>query len=488
MQNLNATILSNAHSENSALVDKKKMNKVHDLYFILFSVAVFLYVFLGWELTVQESFIVSYQIYLVLRFINNFGYTICFFDFLVFYSALDTLVLPVLGYRIYNSENLLARTWGWYMRVPQDDYFGYLIPANLALFAGVNFFTRKFTAERIKDLFFQLTEKARDKGKVGIVLTAIGFVATLLDSGGSSLAFVIHLFAMLKYVGPLYIYFSEVQWKNKAFYISMVLFLVQAISQGMFGEFVMYLILALIVVTVKFNFRFVSKLTIFLAGLFLIIILQSIKGAYRGITWQGKTINGVSLQNSSKVEAFGTLFINRITSSQKVFDERTSFGLYMRMNQGFLISRAMDYVPRVEPYANGETILRSIGAILVPRFLWPDKPEAGGRENLVRFLGIKQRLNYSMNIGPYGEAYGNFGPEKGVLFIFAFGLFLSFLFKKFMINCYRRPTLILWGPLLFYYTLTVETDILSTVNAFIKGAVFVALLFWINKKFFKTSL
>ncbi len=488
MQNLNATMLSGAHVVNDTLVDKGKTNKVHDSYFILFSVALFLYALLGWDFTVQESFIISYQVYLVLRFINNFGYTICFFDFLVFYSAMDTLLVPLIGYRVYNIENQLARTWGWYMRVTQDVYFGYLIPANLALFAGLNFFTRKFTAVHIKELFNQLKEKAKGKSKVGIVLTVIGFVATFLDNGGSSLSFVFHLFAMLKYVGPLYIYFTDVSWRNMALYISMGVFLVQAIAQGMFGEFVMYLILALMVVSVKFNLRFTTKLTVFLVGIFLIAILQSIKGAYRSITWKGNTINGVSLKNSSSLEVFGTLFLNRLTSTEKLFDEKVSFGIYMRMNQGFLISRAMDYVPRVEPYANGETIIRTIGAILVPRFLWPDKPEAGGRENLVRFLGIKQRIGYSMNIGPYGEAYGNFGAEKGVLFIFAFGLFLSFLFKKFMTNCYKRPTLILWGPLLFYYTLTVETDILSTLNSFIKGAVFVALLFWISNKFFKTSM
>lgn len=488
MQNLNATMLASTHLANGALEDKGKMNKVNDIYFILFSVAIFMYLLLGWGLTTQESFIIAYQLYLVLRFINNFGYTICFFDFLVFYSAMDTLVLPIIGYRVYNAENQLARSWGWYMRVPEDVYFAYLIPANLALFAGVSFLSRKFTASWIKDLFIKLIENAKDKGEIGIILTVIGFFATFLDNGGSSLSFVFHLFSMLKYVGPLYIYFSDLPFRNKALYISLGGFLVQSIVEGMFGEFIMYLIIALMVVSIKFNLRFATKLTVFLVGLFLIIVLQSIKGAYRSITWRGNTVNGVSLQNDSKFEVFGTLFLNRLSSSQKLFDEKASFALYMRMNQGYLISRAMDYVPKVEPFANGETIIRTIGAILVPRFLWPDKPEAGGRENLVRFLGIKQRINYSMNIGPYGEAYGNFGPENGVLFIFAFGLFLSFLFKKFMTNCYRRPTLILWGPLLFCYTLTVETDILSTVNSFIKGAVFVALLFWISKKFFKTAL
>ena len=473
---------------NNELVEKGKMNKVHDVYFILFYLGVFIYLLLGLGLTIQESFIIVYQLYLVLRFINNFGYTICFFDFLVFYSAMDTLVFPLIGYRVYNIDNFLARTWGCYMRVPEETYFNFLIPSNLALFAGLSFYARKFTALRIKDLFNQLVEKAKDKGKIGIVLTIIGFFATFLDHMGGSLSFVFYLLSMLKYVGPLYIYFSDLRIRNKVLGVSLASFLVQAIMKGMFGEFVMYLILALIILTIRFNLRFATKLLVFIAGLFLVVILQSIKGAYRSITWRGNSINGLSLQNSSQLDIFGTLFINRLTSTEKLFDEKAAFGLYTRMNQGYLISRAMDYVPRVEPFANGETIMRTVGAILVPRFLWPDKPEAGGAENLARFVGFKKKLTYSMNIGPYGEAYGNFGPEYGVLFIFFYGLFLSFMFKKFLDNCYKRPAILLWGPLLFYYTLSVETDILTTLNSFVKGAVFVALVFWISKKFFKTSL
>jgi hypothetical protein len=401
---------------------------------------------------------------------------------------LGTLVLPLIGYRVYNIDNPIARKWGCYMRVPEDVFYNFLIPSNLALFAGVSFFTRKFSSSKIKDLFNELAKNAQDKGKIGIVLTIIGFLATFLDTIGGSLSFVFYLLSMLKYVGPLYIYYSNLSFRKPALIISVVLFLVQSIGKGMFGEFVMYLLLALILLTIKFNLRFTTKLVVFIVGLFLVTILQSIKGVYRSITWRGNTINGLSLDKSSQVEIFGSLFVDRLTNTNNLFDEKTSFGLYVRMNQGFLVSRAMDYVPRVEPFANGETIIRTLGAILVPRFLWPDKPESGGAENLSRFLGIKGKLSYSMNIGPYGEAYGNFGPVNGVLFIFAYGLLLSFLFKKFLTNCCKRPTLILWAPLLFCYTLTVETDILTTLNSFIKGAIFVALVFWISNKFFKVSM
>jgi hypothetical protein len=461
--------------------------RIKGMVLLVFSLLIFLYLQVTPTFSLQESFIISYQVYLLLRFINNFGYTIGYFDFLLFYSALDTLIMPLVGYKIYNIDNELARLWGWYMRVPEDAYYEFLIPANLALFFGLNFFTKTINSLEIKELVFRLPEAARDKGKVGIVLSLIGFLATFIENYAIG-SYVFHLLSMLKYVGPLYIYYSELPFRKKILLISLGAFAIQAILAGIFGEFFMYLILTFLVLSIKMRLSFIPKLLTFIIGIFLIGVLQSVKGTYRGITWRGISYHGLSTSNSSNIEIFTVLILDKLQNPGKLFEEKASFALYMRMNQGYLISRAMDYVPRVEPYAEGETIGRSVAAILVPRFLWPDKPEAGGYENLSRFLGIKKKLNYSMNIGPYGEAYGNFGPQYGVVFILCYGLFLSLLFKIFLDNCQKRPTLLLWAPLLFFYTLTVETDIMSTLNSFVKGAVFVGILFLIAKRLFRVSL
>jgi hypothetical protein len=63
----------------------------------------------------------------------------------------------------------------------------------------------------------------------------------------------------------------------------------------------------------------------------------------------------------------------------------------------------MDYVPRKEPFANGETIITSLGAAVLPRFVWQDKPEIGGRDMICRFLGDCHKLKYAYDIGQLGE-------------------------------------------------------------------------------------
>ena len=148
----------------------------------------------------------------------------------------------------------------------------------------------------------------------------------------------------------------------------------------------------------------------------------------------------------------------------------------------------MNYVPRVEPYAYGESIWLSLAAVAIPRFLWPDKPEAGGHYNLARFVGIKQKLSYSMNIGPFGEGYGNFGSVGGVGFVFLYAILLAFFLHKTLEISKKYPSVIIWLPLLFYYVLTVETDILTTINSFIKVALFIYVIYWFARKAYRLNI
>jgi hypothetical protein len=462
--------------------------KVKEQFIILFSLAVFLILYLYSDLNVSESFILGLQVYTLFRFINNIGYTVCFFDFLSFFSVFSTLTLSILGYRVFNQQNPIAYIYRWYMRVPESIYYAYMIPVNLALLVGVNILQFRIKEYHYKELFNRLFKSGKNKGKLGIVLSLIGFVSSFFLGSESQIGFFIYLLAMLKYVGPLYVYISDLPFRKSIFISSIVLFFLQALLQGMFGEFIMYIALTFIVLALGFKPDFFIKLLFFTIVIFLTLALQDVKPVFRQIAWKGKSVEGLTVTNNSRFEIFSTLFINRFYNPELMLDNKSEFLIYSRLNQGVLISRVMNYVPRVEPYANGETLIRTLGGIIVPRFLWPDKPEAGGYENLSRFLGIKKRLGYSMNIGPYGEAYGNFGPFYGIVFTFFYGLVLSLIFKVYIYKCFETPTLLLWAPLLFSYTLTVETDIFGTLNFVIKAALFVFALYWLSKKLFNTDL
>jgi hypothetical protein len=457
-------------------------------YLIGFSILLFCILMVFTDIVFAESLVISLQVYTFLVFINNIGYTISFFEFLCFYSVLDTLLMPLVGYNKFNYQNKLAHIWGSYMRVPDDVYYSFMIPANIALILGTSLMSRENNREYLRKILAKIRE-IPDKGNIGIVLTILGFIATVFQKMvPAGLSFVVYLLAMLKYVGPLYIFYSDYKYRKIILWVSVVLFFLQAVVAGLFGEFAMYVLLIFVIISVEMKLKFFGKLSFLLTAIFLVMVIQSVKLTYREITWGGKTIKGLSVAGSSNAEVFASLFVDRLQNVETIFEEPVLFMIYVRINQGFLVSRVMNYVPRVEPYAEGSTIIRSIGAIIVPRFLWPDKPEAGGRDNLRRFVGIKKRLDYSMNIGPYGEAYGNFGPVYGTLFVFIYGALLASLLKFVLKKAIITPSLLLWLPLLFYYTLTVETDILTTLNSFLKGLLFVALCYFISKRIFRTAL
>ena len=147
----------------------------------------------------------------------------------------------------------------------------------------------------------------------------------------------------------------------------------------------------------------------------------------------------------------------------------------------------MQAVPRKLPHAHGETIFMSLAGSLVPRLLWPDKPDSGGGYNFKRFLGITLK-GYSIGLSPYGEAWGNYGKWGGVIFMFFFGLMFNFFFQYLLRLAVKTPSIILWCPFLFFYAVKIETDIFTMVNSFTKAAIFAWVIYKIFPRVFKMHL
>ena len=111
-----------------------------------------------------------------------------------------------------------------------------------------------------------------------------------------------------------------------------------------------------------------------------------------------------------------------IVDQEHLFTEVNFDAAIDRINQGWIVARIMRYTPNYEPFAGGETIITGIRASLIPRFLDPDKPKAGGRENFTRFTGKLISDNTSMGLSPLGEAYANFGINGGSCLDINFGI------------------------------------------------------------------
>jgi hypothetical protein len=443
---------------------------------LIFSIVLFLIGYTSDGYSISENFSVCLLIYFFLDFLSNLGKKIVILDLTIIMAVLTCLVMPVIFYHVYTRANPLARLWVKYMPVNSDDYFAFALPAVLLLTLGLKVPLGRLKVNKSPELYIErVKEYLNRRPNLGLTLVLTGFICGLLDFlSPDNLKEVFYLAAHLTHVGVFYVIYSPN--KRKSLIVAGVILLVigQSILTGMFGELVFMLACAMILVLLGKKIPFWRKLVLAVAGIFLIIIIQSVKRDYRDKSWKHGGADAVY---------FAQLIGDRVTNLSSVLDPNIMFVTSVRMNQGWLVAETMYQVPDRHPFAHGETIWQSIAATIVPRFLWPDKPEAGGKANLKRFWGFNL-VGWSTNIGPLGEAYANFDRVGGVIYMLFYGLFFNLVLSLILKAAERRPSIILWIPFLFFNVVTVESDLLTTMGALLKGLFFT----WLVFKIFHSAL
>jgi len=424
---------------------------------------------------------VSLFIYFLLEFIYDLGKRNVTLDLPILLAILTWLIMPVIFYHEYTAQNPLAFLWRKYMPIPSNDYFSFALPGTLTMILGLRIPLDRNALNKNPQLYMVNMQKDLiAKPRVGMILIGVGVVSGLLDFlSPSSLKQVFYLLDHLTYVGVFYTLYSANKYKKIIVPSVVALMAGQAIVTGMFGELIYLLALSVMLIVLGKKMRFSVKLAIAVIGFFFVMIIQSIKVDYRQRSWgEGAGADPVY---------FAQLISDRVTEPSSMFDPAKLFFLGVRLNQGWLIAYTMYKVPSKCSFAYGQTIWESLAASFVPRFLWPDKPEAGGKANLQRFWGFSFR-SVSMNLGPIGEAYANFDRTGGIIYMFFYGLFLNFVQSQILKVARKRPTLILWLPFLFLYVVVVEGDLLMALGWLLKGAFFTWLCYLLFKKLFRIEL
>lgn len=439
---------------------------------------------------VSTNFIIWYEalalaltLYFLLDLFNAIGKKIPFLEVITLLACVTWIAMPVVFYEIFNEYNDLSALWVTFMPTPAHEYFSFALPATLLFALGLSMPLMngiwKTTYYKIR-----LKNYLSDKSYIGAYLIFIGIVASLLARiTPEIIRNIVQNFALLTYVGMFYIIYSPFKHKLRAVLICISLTIAHSIASGMYGQLVFMSIISSMILLAGKEIKWGSKLIVMASGLFLIFLIQSIKFEYRESTWEG-------FNRKADPALFGKLIWSRITNPIEIFRPERVFNLAVRANQGKIIARAMDYVPKFEPFACGQTIMDAVAASFIPRFLWPSKPKSGGATMVCKYLGDCDSAlrGISYNVGPIGEAYINFGKVGGSIFMFFYGLLFNFLFKQALLISRYIPSLILWFPLIFLSFFTMENDILSFLNSFVKSAFFAFIIFKIAKTFFKIKL
>jgi hypothetical protein len=433
------------------------------------------------SLTGWEPAAVTLFIYFFLSFLMDLGKKVVILDLTLIMMSLTCLLMPVVFYHVYTKSNPLARIWIKYMLIPSDDYFSFAVPATIALWLGIKLPLGGDAVNRHPERYIQNVKNyLSTRPSLGMILIGVGFVSGMLvNLVPANLLQVFYLLAHLTHAGVFYTIYAPHKHKRIAVPAVILLVITQSIAAGMFGELVFMTACSLVLILLGKKITFRRKLAFAIAGLFLIVLLQSIKKDYRQRIWNE--------EGSGDPVYFAELVADRITNPSVMLEPNMMFYAAVRMNQGWLVATTMYKVPRSYPFAYGQTIWTSIAAAIAPRFLWPDKPETGGKANLKRFWGF-DLVGFSTNIGVMGEAYANFDRVGGIIYMFLYGLFFNFVLWLILKKSVKTPTLALWIPFLFFNAIAVETDLLSTMGALVKAAIMTWLVYFLFRKVFHINL
>lgn len=397
------------------------------------------------------------------RFIGVLGKSIPVMEFMVLVAGLQWIVGPLIE---YVSP---SRHFKFYMYVEQEVYMSYVVPAYL-LFTIIILLGLKRNSR-----YFLELENLIYYSRFGLYLVLLGVTYDLLSGFLSSIGFLGYIISNFKFVGAIILYFSKDKKSRKLFYFVILFLLYQSLSNAMFHDFILWSVFFYMFWAYRFKPSIKTILGTFGIAILFLGGLQTIKAAYRTQVWSGYSGN--------KVELFFSLMAN-LYMSDDPSDGNSEFGNgnNVRLNQGWIISAIMHHIPQNQVYLEGQTITEAIRASLIPRFLDPDKPDAGGRENFRKFTGLEINEGTSMGLSIVGEGYGNFGTFGGIVFMAFWGLFIIWIWTYIMKKAHHNILLISFIPLIFLQVVKAETELVVVLNHLVKSLIFILFFLSVTRK------
>src|SRR5215467_14160798 len=89
------------------------------------------------NLTSWESASICLFIYFLLEFMWDLGKRNVILDLPILLAILTWLVMPVIFYHEYTTQNPLAFLWKKFMPIPTDQYFSFAFPGTVSMILGL---------------------------------------------------------------------------------------------------------------------------------------------------------------------------------------------------------------------------------------------------------------------------------------------------------------------------------------------------------------
>lgn len=374
-------------------------------------------------------------------------------------ASLQWIVAAWAGYHVPQVSSMFV------MAIPPAEYFSFAVPAVLSLTAGMFIALLREGRSRPVPKQIAVLETPLLRTLRMMVIGAITVRVIAMPVLPSSLQFATLLVSNFAFVGVFGMVLIRAPWWPL---YAVVVLGVQAIyssADGMFHELLLWMTYLAVIVAYTYRLRLRVLLAAGGVGFFLIFTLNSIKQEYR------LAIGTQQLTLGARASLLGATLAHRLLNPDEVFTEE-KLGLNVaRTNQGWIISRALNYVPQGEPFAEGETVISAVRAALLPRVLDPFKYEAGSTEFVTRFTGIKLNESTSMGLSLAGEMYVNFGRSGGLLGVFVLGYLLGQLYRFFLRWSRESVLWWAWAPYVMLNTMQAESGLGEAFNHVVKSSI-----------------
>ena len=443
-------------------------------------------IFSAWVFSFTDLYITSKYglvlfVLITLLFLDSLGKSIPIKELIGQLMLMQMLVCPVIVYNYFDNEMLYP------MDVNEEVYLNFVFPAILFYLAGLFIPINKKKLD-LYQIINNIEINKTVNSKIGVVLVLIGYSISLLNPFvPATLGFLMFLLINFKFIGAIYLLFSNNRFKYLWITTVWGFYIYETVGGGIFINLFVWGLLLAIFFAFRFRFTLIMKILLFVGGAFIVFFINSFKAEYRTVL-APKSIPVYSERVESKQKVFLEMATEKVitTEGQDKYSDLNDF--ISRLNQGWIFAKVLDHVPDNEPFTGGETFNNDIYGAVVPRFLDPNKTVRGGKEGakkFERFTGRRLLEGTTMTIGILGDAYVNFGFIGGFIFMFAFGLVLNLMLYWIYDLSRIYPTLILWVPFIFFYTMRAGNEFGVVLNFMTKSLVVVFGVFYLYKKQFR---
>lgn len=417
--------------------------------------------------------VVLLSVIVSVRLWTSVGKDIAISDLAAFIAVLQWITCPFIAFHfpLYQSSR-------YAMSGTLLNYFTFAVPGTALFLVGIHL-VRIWYARPLPPII------TVGPSQYAVAFTLVGMALAadiLIPFSPSSIQFILKIFSDLKFGAMVVFLYSTHPFRWLVISVLAVFTLMRSRNIGMFHEPLLWATLFTIYAFYRYsNHRkplatFGAKAAIVLFGCMAIYSLQLVKADFRKGLAKGEDVSVIRMA------------AERALDFEQIADPQAQADVLVRFNQGWIISRILDNIPRREPFQNGGSFATAAETVVLPRVLFPDRAPVEIAKRFYQFTGVRINENTCMGISLLGEAYGNFGRWGGALAMVVLGIIFSGAVEYTRSLMHRWPMIFFLTGVIFSEPIKAETDSTMVLNYIAKATLVIVALVYLFRQSFSPSV